>query len=137
MKLTWLEGPAVSGAERRAFLGSVHDLLKSFPEPYVATALPFGPNGELTMLHIVAGLQGDDLVTLDRALISNFEALARRLLAELTPEERAAAELALQAGEIGALSAAGSEELAVVVPTRTAGSAQEQISALFASEKSL
>ena len=135
--LTWLEAPNAGADGRRGFLGSVHDLLKTFPERYVATAIPFGANNEVTMLHVVAGLEGDDLVNFDASLIRNFEMLAASLLAELTPEERREAERAQTAGEIGALFGASNEELAVVVPSRMAGSAQEQISALFASEKSL
>jgi hypothetical protein len=111
----------------------VHDLVKAFPEKCVATAIPFGPNGQLTMLHVVAGSHDGELIQFNDLLVRQFETLAARFIAELSQSELEVAQTALEAREIGALSGASSVELAVVVGRHNVSRAQEQISALFES----
>jgi hypothetical protein len=129
MLITWPSGRQ----ERTRFLSSVHDMVKAFPEKCVATAIPFGPDSELTMLHVVAGSQDGELMLFDDSLVRQFEMLAARFIAELSQGELEVAQRALEAREIGALSGASSEELAVVVGRHNVSRAQEQIGALFGS----
>jgi hypothetical protein len=127
--LTWL-APSPQ-QNRREFLHSVYELTKSFPEPWVATAVPIGPGGKVTMLHVVAGTREGDLVQFDDVLIKRFEILSAQVLAELTAEEKAAAQQGVELREIGALSGASPEELAVVVGTARADAVQRRIAELF------
>lgn len=134
IELTWLNADEPTDREERTrFLSSVHDLVQAFPEQCVATAIPFGTNGELTMLHIVAGSKDGDLMQFSDSLVSQFETLAARFIAELSQSELEVAQRALQAREIGALSGASHEELAVVVGRQNVERAQKQIGALFES----
>ncbi|MEY2528932.1 MAG: hypothetical protein QOJ05_1022 [Verrucomicrobiota bacterium] len=134
VEITWLNSDEPSGRQGRTrFLSSVHDLVKKFPEQCVATAIPFGTNGELTMLHIVAGSKDGELTQFSDSLVRQFETLAARFIAGLSQSELEAAHRALEAREIGALSGASSEELAVVVGRQNVGRAQKQIAALFRS----
>lgn len=135
IEITWLNADEPSDrGERTRFLSSVHDLVKAFPEQCVATAIPFGANRELTMLHIVAGSKDGDLTQFSDSLVRQFEALAARFIAELSQSELEVAQHALETREIGALSAASTEELAVVVGRKNVGRAQKQIAALFGSQ---
>lgn len=135
IEITWLNADDPSDRrERTRFLSSVHDLVKAFPEQCVATAIPFGTEGELTMLHIVAGSKNGDLTKFSDSLVRQFEALAARFIAELSQNELEVAQCALEAREIGALSAASPEELAVVVGRKNVGRAQKQIAALLRSD---
>jgi hypothetical protein len=134
VKITWLNADEPNDREGRTrFLSSVHDLVKAFPEQCVATAIPFGPNGELTMLHVVAGSKDGQIMQFSDSLVRQFEGLAARFIAELSQSELEVAQRALQSREIGALSAASPEEVAVVVGRQDVGQAQEQIAALLRS----
>lgn len=134
-EITWLNADEPGDRqERTRFLSSVHDLVKAFPEQCVATAIPFGPDGELTMLHIVAGSRDGELTQFSESLVRQFEALAARFVAELSQSELEVAQEALEAREIGALSAASPEELAVVVGRKNVERAQTQIAALLRSD---
>ena len=134
VEITWLTTDEPSDRQKRTrFLSSVHDLVKAFPEQCVATAIPFGPNGELTMLHIVAGSKDGDLTQFSDSLVRQFEALAARFVAELSQSELEVAQQALEAREVGALSAASTNELAVVVGRKNLERAQQQITALLGS----
>lgn len=133
-EITWLD--AHTAADRQGqtrFLSSVHELMKAFPEQCVATAIPFGPNGELTMLHIVAGSKNGELIQFSDSLVREFETLAARFIAELSQSELEVAQDILEAREIGALSAASPEELALVVGRPRVARAQKQIDALLRS----
>ena len=132
VKITWLEGGERDGPGRRQFLSSVHDLVKAFPERCVATAIPFGANHDLTMLHIVAGSHEGELMNFSDAVVRQFETLAARFISQLSQSELEVAQRALEAREIGALSAASREELAVVVGRQNVREAQEEIGILFA-----
>jgi hypothetical protein len=133
IEITWLNADEPNNKpERTRFLSSVHDLVKAFPEQCVATAIPFGRNGELTMLHIVAGSQDGELMTFSESLVRQFETLAARIISQLSQSELEVAQRALEAREIGALSAASSEEVAVVVGQKDVRRAQQQIDLLFA-----
>lgn len=134
IEITWLNADEPSDRqERKRFLSSVHDLVRAFPEQCVATAIPFGANAELTMLHIVAGSKDGDLVQFSDALVRQFETLAARFISRLSQRELEVAQSALEAREIGALSAASREELAVVVGRENVSRAQKEIAALLAS----
>ena len=129
-EITWLNADEPNDRqERTGFLSSVHDLVKAFPEQCVATAIPLGTNGELTMLHIVAGSKDGELTQFSDSLVREFETLAARFIAELSQSELNVAQSALEAREIGALSGASHEELAVVVGRKNVERAQKQIAA--------
>ena len=133
VEITWLNAHEPNNKpERTRFLSSVHDLVKAFPEQCVATAIPFGTNGELTMLHLVAGSRDGELMRFGESLVRQFETLAARLISQLSQGDLEVAQRVLDAREIGALSAASSEELAVVVGRKDVRRAQQQIDALFA-----
>jgi hypothetical protein len=127
--LTWL-APS-QGQSRRDFLASVHDLVRSFPEAFVATAIPFGPSGNLTMLHVVAGTVDGELVRFHDSIIREFEVLAAETVAQLSTEELTAAQGPLDSREIGGLSCATGEELAVVASTAKVRSLQDRIATLL------
>jgi len=134
IQITWLEAEAGDDRDaRKEFLSSVHDLVRSFPEQCVATAIPFGANAKLTMLHIVAGSKDGELVQFSNSLVRQFETLAARFISQLSQRELEVAQSALDAREIGALSAASSDELAVVVGRQNVDHAKEEIGALLAS----
>ncbi|HVF72917.1 MAG TPA: hypothetical protein VM940_15040 [Chthoniobacterales bacterium] len=129
MTLTWL-APSPQ-QDRREFLHSVYELAKSFPEPLFATAIPIGSDGKITMLHIVGGTRDGDLFQFDDDLVQAFKALSAAALAEFSHEEMESAQRALELREIGALSGASREELAVVVPSASVAKIQERIARLF------
>ena len=128
MKITWLT-PSKEGTTRE-FLQSVYELTKAFPEPFVATAIPIGSDGELTMLHIVAGTKEGNLMEFSDSVIRQFETLAAEVIANLSHSQLESAQRALDAREIGALSGASRDELAVAVGTPDVVAVQNRIAAL-------
>jgi hypothetical protein len=128
MKFTWL-APS-KDQTKKEFFQSVYELAKAFPEPFVATAVPVDERAELTMLHIVTGTHDGELTEFSDAVIRQFETLAAGLIANLGQSELEAAQRALEAREIGALSSACRVELAVVVGTPAVAAVQQRIAAL-------
>jgi hypothetical protein len=128
VKLTWL-APSKEQTKKE-FFQSVYELTKAFPEPFIATAVPVDEQEELTVLHIVAGTRDGELMVFSDGVIRQFEALAAGVIASLTQSELEAAQSALETREIGALSAASREELAMVVGTRGVAAVQQRIAAL-------
>src|SRR3954464_14916927 len=127
-RLAWL-APS-EGQGTRDFLRSVHDLVRASPGPFIATAIPMGQSGILTMLHVVAGTVDGDLVQFSDSTIREFETIAAETIARLSEEELKAAQRALDSREIGGLSGASGDELAVVASTASVRRLQERIATL-------
>jgi hypothetical protein len=83
------------------------------------------------MLHVVAGTVEGELVRFRDSTIREFEMLAAETIAQLSEKELTAAQRALDSREIGGLSCASGEELAVVARSASVRALQERIAALM------